>query len=303
MAIKVLTCESELESAKRLGYPTRTFIGEYASKYDNDIIIRWGNSSWSYTDLGVRSTEFKNVINPAAVIKQNCKKHEALKLLAHVVNVPTYYGKSVPKNTLAVVRPFEHAAGEGFSVKKGPFKIEPGTYGTKFIQTDAEYRVWFCGERTMCGRRVKMKINPDEQYPCRSNWGYQFQPAVAPKLHYQTLWAAKKIGLDCGAADILFHKGKYYFMELNSAPSVDHRVVLEFYKTSIEELCRKKFPNLFESKKEVQMEPSQKNTEQHVRNIADQVLVPVMEITPAAAPINEIEISPTVVSNTELAVS
>ena len=142
MAIKVLTIDSEYESACRLGFPTHTFLGDYAYKFDNDVVIRWGNSNWVYTRDGKRTADFKNVINPAAVIKQNCKKAQATKLLAQVVNVPTLYEKSVPKGTLAVVRPHEHSAGSGFSVQEGPFKIQPGTYGTKFLKTDARYRDW-----------------------------------------------------------------------------------------------------------------------------------------------------------------
>ena len=242
MAIKVFTIESECESARRLGYPTHTWLGDYANQYNNDIIIRWGNSSILYTDGGGRHAEFKHVINPAECIKQNCRKNEATKLLAQVVNVPTLYEKSVPKGVLAVIRPTEHAAGNGFSVQKGPLKIERGTYGTRFLKTDAEYRVWFCGDKTMCGRRVKMECNAEQEYPCRSNWGYEFCKSISPALHYQTLMAAKKIGLDVGAADVLFYKKKWYFLELNSAASVDHRVVREFYQKALEELIDDKFP-------------------------------------------------------------
>ena len=242
MAIKVFTIESEYESACRLGYPTHTWLGDYASKYNNDIIIRWGNSSNLYTDGGGRSADFKHVLNPANCIKQNCRKHESVKLMAQVVNVPTLYEKSVPKNVLAVIRPTEHAAGNGFSVQRGPLKIERGTYGTRFLKTDAEYRVWFCGDKTMCGRRVKMQCNEEQEYPCRSNWGYEFCKSISPALHYQTLMAAKKIGLDVGAADVLYYKKKWYFLELNSAASVDNRVVREFYQKALEELIDERFP-------------------------------------------------------------
>ena len=240
MATKVLTIESEHESASRLGYPTHTFLGDYAYKFDNDVIIRWGNSSWVCTPNGKRTAEFKTVINPAKAIKQNCQKAAATKLLAQVVNVPTLWEKAVPAGALAVVRPMEHAAGNGFSVKQGPFKVERGTYATRFLKTDAEYRVWFCGDRTMCGRRVKMQVTPEQKYPCRSNWGYEFCDGIALELHHQTLMAAKKIGLDAGAADVLYYKKKWYFLELNSAASVDHRQVREFYQKALEELIKKK---------------------------------------------------------------
>ena len=286
MAIKVLTIDSEYESACRLGYTTHTWLGDYAYKFDGDIIIRWGNSGWVYTRDGAKSAEFKQVINPAAIIKQNCRKHEAIKLLAQVVNVPTIYEKSVPKDVLAVVRPHEHAAGNGFSVQKGPFKVERGTYATKFIQTDTEYRVWFCGNRTMCGRRVKMKVNEDQKYPCRSNWGYEFSDGIAPELRKQTLLAAKKIGLEVGAADLLFYKGKYYFLELNSAASVDHRVVREFYQAGLEVLVRRKFPEMFGEPKKEQAPPAPAATEPLKKSevVEEQPPVVVVEVAPAIAP-------------------
>ena len=255
MATKVLTCNSEYESACRLGYPTKTHYGDYAYRSDGDVVIRWGNSAAVFNRDG-KEVDFQQVINPSHAIKTNCQKHKATKLMAMVVNVPTLYEKSVPKDVLAVIRPIEHAAGEGFRVQKGPLKIEKGTYGTRFLKTDAEYRVWFCGDKTMCGRRVKMKINETQEFPCRSNWGYEFSDGIAPELHYQTLMAAKKIGREAGAADVLFDKRRYYFLELNSAPSVDHRVVREFFQKTLEELIKDKFSKKSEAPK--QGEPEKK---------------------------------------------
>ena len=281
MEIKVLTCESEQKSAEKLGFKTHTYLGDYVNKYNNNIVIRWGNSKSAFGDNGRREFEFKQVINPANKIRRNCQKNIAIKLMAQVVNVPTIYEKTIPKDTLAVVRPLEHAAGNGFSVKKGPFKIEPGTYGTKFIKTDTEYRVWFCGDKTMCGRRVKMKVNETQEYACRSNWGYEFSTGIAPELHYQTLLAAKKIGLDFGAADLLYYKGKYWFLELNSAPSVDHRIVREFYQQGLQILMAKKFPEMFGIQKKEQapvQSPEPKKSERAQKPVA------MVEIVPPAVP-------------------
>jgi len=241
MEIKVITIGSELESAQRLGYKTSTNSQNYARDYENYVIIRWGNSGPCMLSDGQRSGDYKNVINPADKIRLNCLKNKSTKLLAQVVNVPALYEKNIPENVLAVVRPIEHSAGSGFSVKKGPLELQEGTYATKFLKTEAEYRVWFCGKRTMGGRRVKMSCNEEQEFPCRSKWGYEFCDSISKDLHNQTLLAAKKIGLDCGAADILFYKGKWYFLELNSAPSVDHRVVREFYQNALKELISYKF--------------------------------------------------------------
>lgn len=245
MAIKVYTIESEMESASRIGFPATVYVGDYAHKFNDDIIIRWGNSRFLYTAEGSRSAEFKNIINPAKSIRLNCEKAKATKVMSKVVNVPTLYEKNVPDGVMAVVRPFEHSAGSGFSVKKGPFKLEEGTYATKYLDVTkegGEYRVWFVGNKTMVGRRVKMQCNEEQQFPCRSKWGYDFCDGIAKDLHNQTLLAAKKIGLDFGAADVLYYKGKWVFLELNTAPSVDHRIVREFFQKSMLTLLEKKFP-------------------------------------------------------------
>lgn len=246
MDIIVFTIESEAESARRLGYTTTTYNGDFVNKYDNKIVIRWGNSRWlTNRDTGCRESDFKNVINPAKVIRQNCEKANATKLLAQIVNVPTLWETKVPEGVLAVVRPHEHSAGYGFSVQKGPFDVQEGTYATRYLDVTkegGEYRVWFCGNRTMVGRRVKMECNEAQEFPCRSNWGYSFLDGISKDLRNQTLLAAKKIGLESGAADVLFYKGKWYFLELNSAPSIDHRVVREFYQAALSVLIERKFP-------------------------------------------------------------
>ncbi len=245
MNIKIMTIQSELESAKRLGFDTFVSDGDYVDKYDKHIMIRWGNSRWMPRRNGNQDVDFKNIINPAKNIRLNCEKAKSIKLMAQVVNVPTLWEKEVPAGVLAVVRPHEHAAGYGFSVKKGPFKVSSGTYASRYLDVTkegGEYRVWFCGNRTMVGRRVKMECNETQEYPCRSNWGYSFLDGISKDLRNQTLLAARKIGLDLGAADVLYYKGKWYFLELNSAPSIDHRVVREFYQAAIPVLIAKKFP-------------------------------------------------------------
>ena len=245
MNVVVITCGNEIESAERLGFKTTHVGGDYAKKYNKDVVIRWGNSTPAYSDDGCRTCEYVNVINPSDAIRRNCNKLQSLKLLSQVVFVPPIYEKKVPTGVLAVIRPLEHAAGNGFNVVTGPHTVSVGTYGTRFLQTPTEYRVWFCGNQTMCGRRVKMKVNEEQKYACRSNWGYEFSGGVSADLHRQTLMAAKVIGLDVGAADLLYYKGKYYFLELNSAPSVDHRVVREFFQNGLDLMFRERFPTIY----------------------------------------------------------
>ena len=81
MKVTVYTIESERESASRLGYPVMVVGGDYAHKFDDQIIIRWGNSRFMYSRDGRREADFKNVIKPAKAIRTNCEKNKATKPL------------------------------------------------------------------------------------------------------------------------------------------------------------------------------------------------------------------------------
>lgn len=273
MEVLVVTIDSELESAKKLGYNTTTFIGDYANRYDNKIVIRWGNSRYLYDNNGSRQLDFKYVLNPAQCIRRNCEKANATKLMSLVVNTPTLWETKVPKDVLAVVRTHEHSSGHGFRVEKGPFNVQYGTYATRYLDVTkegAEYRVWFCGGKTMLARRHKMMCNPDEKYPCRSMWGYTYMDGISKELHVATLLAAKKIGLEFGAADVLFHKGKWYFLELNSAASLDHRLTIEFFQKNIQALIEKKFGAVIAEakKKELGTSGNQQPTNEQQQSLA-----------------------------------
>jgi hypothetical protein len=248
--IHILTIESEHESAIRLRYPNTIIEAGYANEYFDDVVVRWGNSSPAFEQLESGDeipTEFKQVINPREAIRRNVRKEQALNLLSLVVNTPRMWeqGTKVPANVTAVHRIVNHHGGNGFNVQTGPFKVYQGCYATEWIPSKTEYRVWFCGDDTMCGIRSKRSPCTDK-YPCRSMWGYTFKKKVPVKLHKDTLEAAKAIGLECGAADVLEHNGKYYFLELNSAATIDKQVIEDFYKQSLVKLIKKKYPRFIQ---------------------------------------------------------
>jgi glutathione synthase/RimK-type ligase-like ATP-grasp enzyme len=119
-------------------------------------------------------------------------------------------------------------------------------YATEFIKTDVEYRVWFCGDRTMFAKRFALKHNTVEEFNCRSQWGYSgITTHVPEKLHIDTLKAASVVDLDFGAADVLYQNGKYYFLELNSAPTIDTPMIANFYRKHMATLLKSKFPKMF----------------------------------------------------------
>jgi hypothetical protein len=232
----VMTIESELESAQKLGYPA----SDTADHNQDEVIIRWGNSEL------IGGKDFKRVINTSRAIVLNCHKVNSLRRLAQVVKVPELYTRRAETKDLILLRPITHTGGESFKVVKGPVEIERGFYGTSWIKTKLEYRVWFAWNRTLCAERIRIskeedddldyttdtRVKPDK-YPCRSSWGYRFLDRTPRSLHRDTINAAKKIGLSMGAADVLGKDGEHIFLELNSAPSVDHRKIRVFFQDSI----------------------------------------------------------------------
>ena len=245
---QIITIESELESVKRLEFPT------FLNEKDIDptkLVMRWGRG-WLST-----SSEYTNVINSVDSIILNVNKLKSLKKLAKVVDTPKLFEKRVPKVYSAVIRPMRHSSGKSFQIVKGPYDIPEGYYGTELIETDHEYRVWYAFGRCMMARRVplekhitKFKVgrknisvetnnNPEEL--CRSEWGYSFEP-IYQDLKEQTIKAFETIGLQTGAADILLANCKYYFLELNSAPTIDCRAIKEFFKNRISEYVNSLVP-------------------------------------------------------------
>lgn len=240
--LKLFTVESELDSAQRLGFQTSTYLPEVVERSDNDIIYRWGNSHL-YLNRAGQPSEFKNVINQSSSISLNVKKHEALRRLAMQVDTPKMYEKKVPNGKLAVVRPIKHTCGVGFSVKKGPLDLSEGEYATEYVKTKTEYRVWFINNNYLCAKRVAKKGTKEDEYPCRSEYYYKFCKLPA-KLGRLVRLAAKSIGLVSGAADVLRVKRKFYFCELNSSPSIDHRKIRLFFQAHIPKLVKEIFPQL-----------------------------------------------------------
>lgn len=226
MNINIFTYNLKGTTSTRLGFPVYNYKTFPLKEYNNSIVVRWGNS----TLLDVR--DFKNVINPSAAIAQNCRKLFARKKLGEVVNTPKLYETKVPKGVTAVVRPYEHEAGNDFQIKQGPFELDYGWYASEFIKTDTEFRVWFANGKTIGGIRKPWKDQTITEFPCRSKWAYEYAK-VPLKLAEDTIKAANKIGLVTGAADVLVKDNKYYFLELNSAPAIDTCTIERFYRENI----------------------------------------------------------------------
>lgn len=239
MKIILLTISSELESAKRLGFETHTGVNTSVESYNDSIVIRWGRSQL-YCNKKGRSVDFSNVINPSAAINLNCCKDKSIIRIGRVAPTPKIFTKEIPLGVRAVIRYNEHTNGSDFKVKEGPYKLMDQEYAKEFVDTDIEYRVWFVGNKIFGCKRVPLNVSHTKQLPCRSEWGYKYVK-VPSILSSYTLAAAKEIGLESGAADVLEKDGKYYFLELNSAPSIDTNKLIKFFRRGLIELVNHKF--------------------------------------------------------------
>ena len=241
--IKILTITNEYDSVAKLGFECRTCFDGRVENFNNDIIIRWGNSSLLLNKSG-EEQDFKNIINKAKFISFNCKKNLSLQKLSQVVNTPKIFTTKVPEKTVVVYRPIYHTGGEGFSVFEGPLDIQHEYYATEWIETTKEYRVWFCGNRFLMAKRfTENKCKLQAKYPCRSSYQYKFYKKVPEELKKEVLIGAKTLNLLFGAADILRKNKKYYFCEYNSAPSLDDNKLVTFYKEELLKLVTELFSN------------------------------------------------------------
>lgn len=237
----LLSPKSEMESAEKLGFDTQNGIFGFSENFHDTIFIRWGYG-YSNHDKNGKPAEFKHYITNYRNIQVNCNKLESSRKLIKVVCTPKVYTNSVPKGKLVVIRPLAHARGEDFQVKKGPLKLKEGFYAADFIKCNKEIRAFYCNGKVMVVTRVSQ--NPErlnQKFKCRSMWGYSKPWKKVPKtLERQVLKAAKYLGFQYGAFDILFKDNKWIFLENNTAPSIDSNFVLNFYKDGLNQIVAKK---------------------------------------------------------------
>jgi len=253
--IIVLTTGSEEKSARRLGYPTYTYL-PYGQNLKDKVIIRWGNGFLNAPIENIifsETDDFDNVINRQKSIELNVDKPKALQTISKAVLTPKIYLTAVPNKKIVVFRPKTHSSGQGFQLLKGPFNIVSESYATEYIKTEKEIRVFVCGNKTLtCSREKAKKADSDI---CRSNYAYVRFRKTPIRLHRMALRATKALNLEVGAFDVLVKNRKYYFLEFNTAVSVEKQAT-EFYKKNIPVLIKKRFPAIYNQKVELKPKPS-----------------------------------------------
>lgn len=238
--VVILALDGDIEHVKRLKlpYPITHYINENDLKEDTTIVLRWG-VGWEPR----AEREFKNHITHYKDIILNCDKFNASKKLAEVVNTPRIYEKEVKNKKLIVLRPHHHAQGDGFRVERGPFKIPYGQYGKDFIRSEKESRLWICNGRSMMCRRVtQSEKRLAQKFKCRSKWGYSHWKKTPKYLHKLALKAAKHMGFQYGAFDIIWnpYTKKWVFLEWNSAIALDDEKVIKFFSRGMKSIINRK---------------------------------------------------------------
>lgn len=248
----VLTIQKDLKSASELGFETTTRLDGHTEDYDDCVVIRYGNSYFLRSVNGYIS-DYKNVINSARSVRDNCRhKDFTLKKISKVVKTPQIWvcGDKTPEGKMVVYRPTKHTQGSSFKVVPGGFTVDPDFYATEWIDTDKEFRVWFVNNGNECQYVIARRFSqiPEEnnkQFKCRSMWSYNF----IKKDKFEILKSKVKLISDAlkiefGAVDVLSKDGVYYFLECNTAPSIDYPILKEFFTNGINGIIQTKFKDL-----------------------------------------------------------
>ncbi len=213
-------------SACRLGYP----VYNHMLHRHEGPVINWGRSDVETS---------MPILNNVQAIRQTIDKPGFLRTMSGRVgiNVPTVL---VERQLLPigkwVIRPNEHAEGNDFTLHEvvrgaAPYMIASGHHATQFIEPTREYRVWFFHDNYLTARRVPIRSqNQTEDDPCRSKFGYQWTESYDGATN-MIAKIREVINIDFGAVDMLWQptQRKWYVLEVNSAPSLDHSEVRSFF--------------------------------------------------------------------------
>jgi|CXWL01.1.fsa_nt_gi glutathione synthase/RimK-type ligase-like ATP-grasp enzyme len=209
------------------------------TRYDNKtIIFNWGMGSSN--DILSKCRVFNRYSNVAACVNK-IETFRALSL-AGVSHVPfttdyaiardwQHFGYPVCVRALA-----EGADGAGLTIVRS--NLEPIPHAplyTKFIKAKAEYRVNVCNDTTMAVQ-LKVPLRSDQSTEIRTTaggWGFRLldENEIPIGLRPVARAATKALGLDYAGVDMIHGEdGKFYVLELNSAPHLTPAVATRFAK-------------------------------------------------------------------------
>lgn len=237
MKTVVFSSDGNAKSAVKLGYPVLSHSTYFAGD-PPEHLIRWGRSDGMAPSS--RTVEY----NKAPFIAQAARKDLSLAVMKEAgISVPVIKQRGDRITRPTIVRPIYHAAGEDFTVCYSG-TIPADHIGTEYVNSEKEYRVWFTrrpsgGYSSLVGKRIPLTDEDREmerrEYKCRSKWGYSFLEELPSVMARTAIPVMEKSKLDFGAIDLLWEgeeARKYYFLEVNTAPALDHREVNDFFRSN-----------------------------------------------------------------------
>lgn len=241
--LKMLPYQMGSESAKQLAsllnvkrvYPD----GDYMPRVGHSI-VNWG---FSGTPGWIERARARGVsiLNKPEAVRIASNKLEALKALVSA-------GVAVPQFTVSqytasewvnaghtVIERHELRGNSGAGIRIVNLDddsvenyITPAPLYTKFIPKTAEFRVHvfrgqvidICEKKKMASDRRPENFN---KYICSTEVGWVFTRQNVrdiPEVRALAIRAVSSLGLDFGAVDVVYHEGRPYVLEVNTAPGL-----------------------------------------------------------------------------------
>lgn len=199
-------------------------------------VIRYGSAKVLGNDI--------TVINPAKAIEAAGNKRNArLTLLRNDIPVPALHDYQTLSATLkkdypVIVRPIRHMAGRhfyyckniqdvSFAISRIRVKTNEECYISEFIDKDREYRVHCAHGKCLAVQEKERDYIYNTNKPPAWNHknGYRFEVLQWSKIPKGLCPLACKsvasLNLDFGAVDIIEKDGKFYVLEVNTAPRIE----------------------------------------------------------------------------------
>lgn len=201
----------------------------------SDTVINWGSSSLSCN---------ANVINSPSAIYNAVNKLRAFRVMKEAgVSVPDFtqdkeeaYDWLDDGYKVVIRHKLEGTNGEGIDVMKpGGGELPDAPLYVRYIRKDEEYRV-----HVFRGRVIdyveKRKRNGEEAHPYIRSYGNGWVfcrsgvelPSVVEE---ESIKAVAALGLDFGAVDVVYRKGKAVVLEVNTAPGIEGTTLRKYIET------------------------------------------------------------------------
>jgi hypothetical protein len=231
----------------------RHILGEDSYEWhENDLIINWGCGH----RLGV--PQEANILNKYQNVLKSVNKETTFEYLQN-------YGVSIPPRTrireiaeswidqgeiVFCRQDLEGCNGAGIIVARTKEQLVPAQLYTKYVGNDREFRVHvFKGEAIFWTEKVvayDASPNPNPLIKSGNDWSMGWVDDIPDVVKREAIDATKALGLDFGAIDIGYARGRNlvgsvinygWVFETNTAPGAFGPVTLRKYVEAIRRAC------------------------------------------------------------------